>query len=67
MNDISEKHGSIHEQRYRIKKTINQTRYLIEQRRGILSLPPDKALERILNAHHPGALVRSFQKKIFIF
>ncbi len=49
------------------RKTINQTQYLIEQRREILSLPPDKALERILNAHHPGALVRSFPKEDFYF
>jgi hypothetical protein len=49
------------------KKTIHQNRYLVEQRKEILSSSPDKALQRILNADHPGALVRSFPEEDFYF
>jgi hypothetical protein len=50
-----------------IKKTVNQNRYLVAQRKEILSSSPDKALHRILNDDHPGALVRSFPEEDFYF
>jgi hypothetical protein len=40
---------------------------LLTQRREIMALPPEKALDRILEAKHPAALVHSFPEEDFYF
>ena len=40
---------------------------LLSQRKEIITLPPEKALDRILEAKHPAALVHSFSEEDFYF
>ena len=44
-------------------KTLERVQQLQEKRRQILELPPEKALERILEDQHPAALVHSFPEQ----
>ena len=46
-------------------KIIQRVLQLQEKRRKILELPPQKALERILDDHQPAALVHSFPEQDF--
>ncbi len=47
----------------RTKQDIERAVKLFEQRKEILSLPADKALERILDSKHPAAVVHSFSEQ----
>lgn len=49
------------------KLQIERAKDLLEQRKTILSLPPEEAMDRILEARHPAALVQSFAKEDFYF
>ena len=49
------------------KKVLEQIRYLSEERKKILLLPPEEALERILDAPQPTALVQSFSEEDLYF
>jgi hypothetical protein len=49
------------------KKVLEQIRNLSEERKKILSLPPAEALERILDAPQPTALVQSFSEEDLYF
>ena len=49
------------------KKNLLRIENLYLQRKEILSLPPEKALERILNASEPMPLVHSFPDQDFYF
>lgn len=49
------------------KKVLERIRNLSEERKEILSLPPEKALERILDAQQPTALVQSFAEEDLYF
>ena len=42
---------------------IDRIRNLAEERKEIISLPPEKAVDRILNASQPAALVHSFPEE----
>ncbi|MBL0716639.1 MAG: hypothetical protein JJV89_01200 [Desulfosarcina sp.] len=46
---------------------LQKAKDLHQIREKILGLPPEKALDAILNAEHPEALVRSFQEDDFYF
>ena len=46
-------------------KTLERVQQLQEKRRQILELPPEKALDRILNDRQPAALVHSFPEQDF--
>ena len=48
-------------------KMIDQIRALDRERVQLLSLPPEKALDRILEASHPAALVHSMPEEDFYF
>ncbi len=50
-----------------IKKAIERAEDLLKQRRQVLSLPPEKALDRILDSPQPAALVHSFPEEDFYF
>ena len=50
-----------------ISKAIQRAENLLKQRREILALPPEKALDRILEAHQPAALVHSFPEEDLYF
>ncbi len=41
------------------KQQIERAENLVKQRKEILSLPSEEALDRILDARHPAALVQS--------
>jgi hypothetical protein len=56
MNDIKMK-----------KLTADRIRVLNRERAQLLSLPPEKALDRILEALHPAALVHSLPEEDFYF
>ena len=45
------------------KNIIDRIRNLAEERKEIISLPPEKAVDRILNASQPSALVHSFPEE----
>ena len=45
------------------KKIIDRIRSLAEERKEIISLPPEKVVDRILNALQPAALVHSFPEE----
>ncbi len=49
------------------KKVLERIRNLSEERKKILSLPPEEALERILNAPQPTVLVQSFAEEDLYF
>ena len=49
------------------KQILERLRNLSEQRKQILALTPDKALDRILDAPQPAALVHSFQEDDFYY
>ncbi|MBW1700179.1 MAG: hypothetical protein JRH18_21940 [Deltaproteobacteria bacterium] len=49
------------------EKMPNRDGMLLEERKKILSDPPQKALERILNAPEPAALVHSFPEEDFYY
>lgn len=49
----------------RTKQDIERAVKLFEQRKEILSLPADRALERILDSKHPAAVVHSFSEQDF--
>ncbi|MCD6184719.1 MAG: hypothetical protein J7K84_02840 [Deltaproteobacteria bacterium] len=46
---------------------LQKAKELHESRERILGLPPEKALDAILEAEHPGAVVQSFQEDDFYF
>ena len=46
-------------------KTLERVQQLQETRRKIMELPPEKALDRILNDRQPSALVHSFPEQDF--
>ena len=46
---------------------LQKAKALHENRERILGLPPEKALDAILDAEHPGAVVQSFQEEDFYF
>jgi len=46
---------------------LNHAAALLSQRKEILSLSPEKALDRILGAKHPAALIHSFPEEDFYF
>jgi len=50
-----------------INNALDRWKKLSIERREILSLPPEKALERILDAHQPAALVHSIPEEDFYF
>ncbi len=50
-----------------INNALDRWKKLSIERREILSLPPEKALERIVNAHQPAALVHSIPEEDFYF
>jgi hypothetical protein len=50
-----------------IKNTIDRWKKLSIESRKILSLPPEKALERIIDAPQPAALVHSIPEEDFYF
>ena len=47
----------------RTKQDIERVVKLFEQRKEILSMPADRALERILDSKHPAAVVHSFSEQ----
>lgn len=49
------------------KNILKKIRRLQAEKQEILSLPPEKALERILDAAEPAALVHSFSEQDFYF
>jgi hypothetical protein len=49
------------------KQAIERAESLLEARRQIIALPPEKALDCILEAHQPAALVHSFPEEDFYF
>ena len=49
------------------KQDIERAGKLFEQRKEILSLPADRALERILDSKHPAAVVHSFPEQDLYF
>ncbi len=49
------------------EKSIERAKNLLYQRKEILALPPEEALDRILGAEHPAALVQSFPEEDFYF
>lgn len=49
------------------QKTTNRIKRLYEARKKIISLPPEEALEAILDAEHPAAVVHSFQEEDLYF
>ena len=50
-----------------IKNAVDRWKKLSIESRKILSLPPEKALERIIDAHQPAALVHSIPEEDFYF
>ncbi|MBW2010980.1 MAG: hypothetical protein JRI32_04870, partial [Deltaproteobacteria bacterium] len=50
-----------------LKQAIQRAQNLLETRRRIISLPPEKALDCILEMHQPAALVHSFPEQDFYF
>jgi len=50
-----------------INSALDRWKKLSLERREILSLPPEKALERILDTHQPAALVHSIPEEDFYF
>jgi len=50
-----------------INNALDRWKKLSIERREILSLPPEKALERIIDAHQPAALVHSIPEEDFYF
>jgi len=50
-----------------IKKSMNLAQRLSMQRKEILSLPPDKALDYILDAPNPSAIVHAFPEEDLYF
>ncbi|MGD8667408.1 MAG: DUF6178 family protein, partial [Desulfobacterales bacterium] len=46
-------------------RTLERVQQLQETRRKIMELPPEKALDRILNDRQPAALVHSFPEQDF--
>ena len=50
-----------------IKNALDRWKKISVERREILSLPPEKALERIIDAHQPAALVHSIPEEDFYF
>ncbi|MFC1885630.1 DUF6178 family protein [Thermodesulfobacteriota bacterium] len=54
-----------HDQQHKME--IERAKNLLKQRKAILSLPPEEALDRILDAKHPAALVQSFSEEDFYF
>ncbi|MBW2569584.1 MAG: hypothetical protein JRD93_11570 [Deltaproteobacteria bacterium] len=51
----------------RTKQDIERAVKLFEQRKEILSLPADRALEQILDSKHPAAVVHSFPEQDLYF
>jgi hypothetical protein len=49
------------------QKAIQRAEELYEQRKQILKLPPEQAMEKILEYKHPDALVHSFVEQDFYF
>ncbi|MBU4413775.1 MAG: hypothetical protein KJ976_01545, partial [Proteobacteria bacterium] len=49
------------------KLAIELSQNLSRQRKEILSLPPEKALDRILDSPQPAAIVHSFPEEDFYF
>jgi hypothetical protein len=47
------------------KMILERIRSLAEERKEIISLPPEKVVDRILNASQPAALVHSFPEEDF--
>jgi len=47
--------------------TLKRSSDLLSQRKEIIALPPEKALDRILEAKHPAALIHSFPEEDFYF
>ena len=50
-----------------INNALDRWKKLSIERREILSLPPEKALERIIDTHQPAALVHSLPEEDFYF
>lgn len=50
-----------------LRQAIQRAQNLLETRRRIISLPPEKALDSILEMHQPAALVHSFPEQDFYF
>ncbi|MBA3038078.1 MAG: hypothetical protein FP814_16510, partial [Desulfobacterium sp.] len=46
---------------------IKRAADLNSQRKEIIAMPPEKAIDRILEAKHPAALVHSFPEEDFYF
>jgi hypothetical protein len=46
---------------------VKRSSDLLSQRKEIIALPPEKALDRILEAKHPAALIHSFPEEDFYF
>jgi len=49
------------------KKAMQRAEELYEQRKQLLRLPPEQAMEKILEFKHPDALVHSFVEQDFYF
>jgi hypothetical protein len=49
------------------KKAMQRAEELYEQRKQIMKLPPEQAMEKILEYKHPDALVHSFVEQDFYF
>ena len=49
------------------KKALARAENLFQERKKILTLPSEKALDHILKARHPAALVHSFPEEDFYF
>ena len=50
-----------------VQKVLQRARELMEKRRKMLSLPPEKVVDRILADPQPAALVHSFPEQDFYF
>jgi len=50
-----------------LKRTVELYKNLNRQRKEILSLPAEKALDRILDSPQPAAIVHSFPEEDFYF
>ena len=50
-----------------LKQTVELYKNLNKQRKAILSLPAEKALDRIFDSPHPAAIVHSFPEEDFYF
>lgn len=50
-----------------LKRTVELYKNLNKQRKAILSLPAEKALDRIFDSPQPAAIIHSFQEEDFYF